>query len=180
MSTFLKTHPQFPNLRIESLHLHLAAQVTHNWLSDWPAFSLGLRKMVFRALLERLFAEHGGKMYQAGMQVGRFNDAAYADWETYLSRVAERLEGVTLEELKERDRQVDEKVEGGENVKFRRRLEVLHVLRCFLGPVVESLILMDRWMYLREEVDQTVQVKMVNLFDQSTGSARNVALVVRL
>lgn len=182
MSSFVANHPHRPLLQLESLHLHLAAQVTHNWLSDWPAFELGLRKIVFRALLERLFSEHGGKMYQAGLQVGRFNDAAYESWDTYLARVSERLDGVTYDDLKRREGNANAKarMEGDDNARLRRRLELLHVLRCMLGPVVESLLLVDRWMYLREEVDVQVDVKMVNIFDQSTGSARNVALVVRL
>ncbi|KAG9051709.1 hypothetical protein FS837_000099 [Tulasnella sp. UAMH 9824] len=182
MSSFIANHSHRPLLRLESLHLHLAAQVTHNWLSDWPAFELGLRKIVFRALFERLFSEHGGKMYQAGLQVGRFNDAAYESWDTYLARAAERLDGVTYDDLKKREVQANAKAstEGYYNARLRRRLEVLHVLRCMLGPVVESMLLVDRWMYLREELDEQVDVKMVNMFDQSTGSARNVALVVRL
>lgn len=182
MSNFVATHSLHPTLQVESLHLHLAAQITHNWLSDWPAFELGLRKIVFRALLERLFSEHGGKMYQAGMQVGRFNDPAYETWDTYLTRVADRLDGVTYDDLKKREHDINADPGPGkhDNAKLKRRLEVLHVLRCMLGPVVESLLLMDRWMYLREEVDQTADVRMVNMFDQSTGSARNVALVVRL
>ncbi|KAG8891316.1 hypothetical protein FRC00_013918, partial [Tulasnella sp. 408] len=170
MSSFVASHPNRPLLQIESLHLHLAAQVTHNWLSDWPAFELGLRKIVFRALFERLFSEHGGKMYQAGLQVGRFNDAAYESWDTYLARAAERLDGITYDDLKKREADANAKasMEGYDNAKLRRRLEVLHVLRCILGPVVESLLLVDRWMYLREEVDVQVDVRMVNMFDQST------------
>ena len=83
-----------------------------------------------------------------------------------------------------------------------RSLETLHTLRCLLGPVVESAILRDRVGWVNEEllllevehglghglgaVDQAVvdvdvdgiKVKLVNLFDQSTGSGRNVAIVV--
>ena len=83
-----------------------------------------------------------------------------------------------------------------------RSLETLHTLRCLLGPVVESAILRDRVGWIKEElllpevehglghglgaVDQAVvdvdveeiKVKLVNLFDQSTGSGRNVAIVL--
>ena len=83
-----------------------------------------------------------------------------------------------------------------------RSLETLHTLRCLLGPVVESAILEDRVGWVKEEllllevehdlghglgaVDQAVvdvdvdgiKVNLVNLFDQSTGSGRNVAIVV--
>lgn len=64
------------------------------------------------------------------------------------------------------------------------RLEVLHILRCLLGPLVESMILLDRLLWVREELQaQTetsgVQADLVNLFDQATGSGRNVALVIK-
>ena len=87
-----------------------------------------------------------------------------------------------------------------------RSLETLHTLRCLLGPVVESAILEDRVGWVKEEllllevehglghglglgaVDEAavdvdvdieeIKVKLVNLFDQSTGSGRNVAIVV--
>ena len=66
-----------------------------------------------------------------------------------------------------------------------RNLEVLHVMRCLLGPLVETVILKDRLEWVKEELDggendeqeKRMNVELVNLFDQSTG-ARNVAIVV--
>ena len=62
-------------------------------------------------------------------------------------------------------------------------LEVLHVLRCLLGPLVESLIVLDRLSWLREMLeddnsDSLFDADIVNLFDQATGSGRNIAIVV--
>jgi len=59
------------------------------------------------------------------------------------------------------------------------QIEVLYVLRCLMGPVVESLIILDRFLYLVEECGDAASVKAINLFDQNTGSGRNVALVVQ-
>lgn len=182
MSRTVRGHPLFSSLQIESLHLHLAAQVTHSWLDDPAAFQLGLRKIVFRARVEKLFlAKYGGEMFKSGVAVGRFNDAAYSSWGEYLRRAAARLNSETDREVLLAAVDVGEDDEG--EVAERRlvkRLELLHVLRCMLGPVIESFILMDRWMYLREELDDDVDVRMVNVFDQTTRSARNVALVVAL
>ena len=123
-------------------------------------------------------------------RLGRLPDAAYADWPVFLATVrassasggegremhgeakggeAERCEGFDLG--KEEDRKTMES-----------RLAVLHVLRCLLGPVVESLIILDRVQWLRERlserVDGEMDVEIVNLFDQAAGSGRNVAVVV--
>ena len=67
-------------------------------------------------------------------------------------------------------------------------LRVWWTLRSWLGPAMESLVVLDRYLLLLEglygveleEVEAKRQrVEMVNLFDQSTGSLRNIALVVR-
>jgi len=72
---------------------------------------------------------------------------------------------------------------GGRDALLERRLEVLHVLRCLLGPVVESLIVLDRLAWVREALSEMsggthMQVEAVNLFDQATGSGRNIAIVI--
>jgi hypothetical protein len=66
------------------------------------------------------------------------------------------------------------------------RLEVLHTLRCLLGPLVEGMILLDRLILVREELADIaggsrseMEVELVNLFDQATGSGRNVGLVIK-
>lgn len=76
------------------------------------------------------------------------------------------------------------------------RLEVLHVLRCLVGPLVESTIIQDRYYWLKENLASSepiqsspkksqyglptskMSVKLVNLFDQGMDSGRNVAIVV--
>lgn len=70
-------------------------------------------------------------------------------------------------------------------------LRVWWTLRSWLGPAMESLVVLDRYLLLleglygvdlkekEEEEAKRQRVEMVNLFDQSTGSLRNIALVVR-
>lgn len=116
-------------------------------------------------------------MFKSGLQIGKLNDSAYASWELYIQRCGERLGMPNLAEIGDAEGELEGEVGGG---RLRRRLEFLHVLRCMIGSVLESLFLMDRWMMLRDGLNDDVEVKMVNVFDQSTGSARNVALVVEI
>lgn len=116
------------------------------------------------------------------LRLGRLKDSAYTNgWSAFLHIAEERL-GVKFPsdafELLERE------------ADLVRNLEVLHVMRCLLGPLVETEILNDRVEWVREElgiVDDDgraesnpgrMSADLVNLFDQSTGSARNVAIVV--
>lgn len=137
--------------------------------------------------------------------MGRLRDSAYRDFPTYLQAAREKLglkdnpmapPGSPEEVKPEYDLSSD--LNTGE-VFLSRTLEVLYVLRCLLGPPVESLIAVDRYLFLQEAIYNIVNgtdtdatptnqsssesdranggVKLVNLFDQSTGSLRNLALV---
>ncbi|KAI6129680.1 methyltransferase domain-containing protein [Pisolithus croceorrhizus] len=146
-------------------------------------------------------------------RLGKLNDASYADWSTFLVSATTKL-GIDIRDLTRRHSEGaalgdqlppwilnhgndSEREEGVfERLRMEGRLEVVHVLRCILGPLIESLILLDRCEWLRgvlgavkgkpqvieegREKSQNGQmvVEMVNLFDQVTGSGRNVALVV--
>ncbi|OCH91132.1 hypothetical protein OBBRIDRAFT_550108 [Obba rivulosa] len=178
-------------LTLTSNHLQLAAQVPSQWLrteESAKVATVAVRKVVWRALLEGIM-EHdassgrtrpseggvcsgqdsapGWTGPSAGQKrLGRLNDSAYADWRTFLARSASKLEiNITGKESKDRV--------------MESRLEVFHVLRCLLGPVIESLMLLDRQSWLQEELQTTgLRSELVNLFDQSTGSGRNVAIVI--
>jgi hypothetical protein len=118
-------------------------------------------------------------------RLGRLPDAAYADWPVFLATVrassASRDEGREMHGEAEGCQGFDLGKEEDRKT-MESRLAVLHVLRCLLGPVVESLIILDRVQWLRERlsegVDGEMDVEIVNLFDQAAGSGRNVAVVV--
>ncbi|BGO95678.1 hypothetical protein NBRC10512_007376 [Rhodotorula toruloides] len=66
------------------------------------------------------------------------------------------------------------------------QLRVFWTLRSWLGPPLETLCVLDRFAYLCEGLRDAAgssemrrRVEVVNIFDQATGSLRNVALVVR-
>lgn len=75
------------------------------------------------------------------------------------------------------------KTEEARRKEMESRLEVLHALRCILGPLVESIILLDRLAWIREELEARkdvvgIKADLINLFDQAIGSGRNIAILV--
>ncbi|KAG8842346.1 hypothetical protein FRB91_004245 [Serendipita sp. 411] len=124
-------------------------------------------------------------------RIGRLANSAYVDFPTYLGQAKRKLK---------LDAEVNCDLNSDLNVEEQglcKVLEVFHVLRCFLGPVIESLIVLDRYWFLEETAEQDLvaetnnrgaessegrgtdgsMVQLVNLFDQSTGSLRNMALI---
>lgn len=125
--------------------------------------------------------------------LGRLPDSAYADWATFLAAASQKM-NIDLSAAATDKR----------NLLLERRLEILHVLRCLIGPLVESLIILDRVQWLKEEwaIDDLeastdndgprdsladaipekqgggTRVEAINLFDQATGSGRNVAITL--
>ncbi|KAG1879228.1 methyltransferase domain-containing protein [Suillus subluteus] len=184
---------------------HLAAQIPSQWLRNETSTretSLAIRKVVFRALLQPVLEVIGAREASANhaatssyhvedlrgagqtpenRRLGKLPDAAYKDWETFLDRAISKT-GVRLD-------QIATQLPVYIHNKHRRRqlesaLSVLHVLRCIMGPLIESLILLDRHEWIREELGQNskaqaMDVGLVNLFDQATGSGRNVAIVIK-
>ncbi|KAH9849506.1 methyltransferase domain-containing protein [Lenzites betulinus] len=173
-----------PKFKLEMSHRQLAAQVPSQWTRSEESLRdarLALRKIVWRALIQDSLAAEkssSGKGLdetspEEGIglpkRLGRLNDAAYADWETFVHRVQAKL-GLPDGKLERADRAVE------------RRIEVFHVLRCLLGPVIESLILRDRALWVRDMLQASrtsLGVELVNLFDQASGSGRNMTIVIR-
>ncbi|KAG2340147.1 hypothetical protein BDR05DRAFT_967160 [Suillus weaverae] len=188
---------------------HLAAQMPSQWLRNETSAretSLAIRKVIFRALLQPVLeiisareapANHTATssschvegLHNAGQtpenrRLGKLPDAAYKDWEIFLDRATSKT-GVRLDQIAT---QLPVYIH---DERRRRQLEsalsVLHVLRCIMGPLIESLILLDRHEWIREELNQSskaqessaMDVGLVNLFDQATGSGRNVAIVIK-
>ncbi|EKM49629.1 uncharacterized protein PHACADRAFT_106493 [Phanerochaete carnosa HHB-10118-sp] len=157
-------------------HLQLAAQMPLQWGRTDAALddaSLAVRKIAWRALLSGILSQNleeqpflSGRTREL-RRLGRLSDSAYRGWEGFLTIAQEKL-GVEMAGV-------------ARDGVMESRLEVFHLLRCVLGPVVESFILLDRKLWLQEQLaslGMCWQVRLVNLFDQSSGSARNVGIVV--
>lgn len=64
--------------------------------------------------------------------------------------------------------------------RLEKRISTLHTLRCILGPCVESLIIWDRYAWLREVLGGVgwFEVYLLNLFDQKQASGRNISITI--
>ncbi|KAI0078227.1 hypothetical protein K474DRAFT_1771164 [Panus rudis PR-1116 ss-1] len=160
-------------LSLTANHLQLAAQVPSQWgfsQKKYEETKLSIRKIVWRALLEGLLERCD--FARPGKRVGRMNDASYLDWTTFLTIAVRKLgcEKITMfaTDFSEKEKE-----------NLTSRIEVFHVLRCILGPVVESRILLERKLWIGERLEGSgLRVDLVNLFQQESGSGRNIALVL--
>ncbi|KAJ7043831.1 methyltransferase domain-containing protein [Mycena alexandri] len=173
-----------PTISLPTSAYHMAAQIPGQWFRTPESradATLALRKVVWRAIIGARFAKTAddelAKIDGTGdrpvmRRLGRLNNTIYDDWRTFASVAGKKI-GVDFGPDNELD---------AEETRLIGELEVLHVLRCIIGPLVESLIIMDREKWVQEQLGgwgtNDMTVEMVNLFDQATGSGRNIALVV--
>jgi hypothetical protein len=129
------------------------------------------------ALRGRLEAEIRASAVErsADQRVGRIRSKAQAEnWPCFRRAALARLRDVDVQNV--RELVVDE----DEWEVMEWKVKLFWTIRSLLGPVIESLIVLDRYLYLVEKLDGTGRrVEWVNLFEQESGSLRNVALVVR-
>lgn len=190
-----------PDISIPPAAPALAAQVPSIWLGNLPSARLSVKKVVWRAFLSQEMGRQGhhdtvpelwrdkstrhGPLSEDPLQsgdrkkvigvgttptmrrLGKLNDALYTNWGGFLKVARERL-GVDFTGIP------------APSLEVQNRLSTLHTLRCLLGPLIETFIVEDRMKFLKEGLrnSQLQDVRVVNLFDQSTGSGRNMALVV--
>ncbi|GAA5850424.1 hypothetical protein JCM9279_001411 [Rhodotorula babjevae] len=189
-----------PPSRMARAHLRLTPQSPPTWhlsAAASTAWRTSTRKLAFRARFEAEL-ECAGIGTNAERRVGRV--AECATWEEYRARALRKAEGgLTDEECPEVPFG-----EGGEDGEAEWAtavfyLRVFWTLRSWLGPPLETLCVLDRFAYLVEGLRDGAgggeregvtgagagawtserRVEVVNLFDQATGSLRNLALVVR-
>ncbi|KAJ7175394.1 methyltransferase domain-containing protein [Mycena filopes] len=196
-----------PPIFLPSSAYHMAAQIPAQWFRTPESradATLALRKVVWRAIIGARFAAQAKTTADDGAakddgtgdrpvmrRLGRLNNTVYADWKTFARAAGTRI---GPESPPEGDSELDL---DAEETRLVSELEVLHVLRCIIGTLVESLITMDREQWVQEQLElgahdrrgtgdgdgdgdggDVMTVEMVSLFDQATGSGRNIALVV--
>ena len=96
----------------------------------------------------------------------------YPNLESFLYWAGRKIGRDLLSSFKETVTQDPNDIEAGQ---LAGQIKTLHALRCLLGPPVESLIILDRYLWLTEELarDNALRVDLINLFDQDIGSGRN-------
>lgn len=167
-------------------HLRLTPQSPPTWhlsLASTAAWHASTLKLAFRARFE---AELVAAVPQIGPpeshRIGRVSECK--SWEAYRERAMRKMDTVySGDELPELE--FEGGPEGWNTAMFL--LRVFWTLRSWLGPPLESLCILDRFAFLCEgleacdgdEGSSPRRVEIVNLFEQATGSLRNMAIVVR-
>ncbi|KAJ8081901.1 hypothetical protein PM082_007747 [Marasmius tenuissimus] len=134
-------------------------------------------------------------------RLGKLPNAAYESWEVFMQHVERRLYlASTPPALTARGERSDSNSAIPPRINLPRthplyadapfeppsssraeQLEQLHIARCSLGPVIESVILKDRMEWAQQLLSNCQdkwEVQLVPLFDQKKGSARNMAIIV--
>lgn len=144
---------------------------------------MAIKKVLYRALitpaLVRSEAENA-ELSTSGFdktkrRIGKLNDKAYTSFENFLAVASKKL-GFDIYEKLSNFIIIDPRMLA--ETKIARLIEVLQALRCTLGPAMESLIILDRIIWLWESVGATMDIELINVFDQSTDSGRNIAIVI--
>lgn len=190
---------------LSSSHRQLAANCPRSWLSsdqEWDRNRRARRKLLFRARwqVEKDHATRAGKVVRGeeGEEGGdetrlrRVPDRFYERYDLFRDEAFRRI-GISpappcipLAPLKapveSRGAGEDEREEAVLESRYGFRLSVGWTLRALLGPLIESLIVLDRYVGVCQAISDSGSgwtVELCNLFDQSTGSLRNLAIVVR-
>ncbi|KAF7365455.1 Methyltranfer-dom domain-containing protein [Mycena venus] len=162
-----------PPISLATSAYHMAAQIPAQWFRTPDSradATLALRKVVWRAIIGARFAktvkttEQAESIKEDGTgdrpvmrRLGRLNNNVYTDWKTFAVVAGERI-GVDLGPDNELD---------AEEKALISELEVLHVLRCIIGPLVESLIIMDREQWVQEHLDERRDGRYASRVSQS-------------
>ena len=144
---------------------NLATQAPSQWTTQQQ--TLSTTKLFYRARLQCEIQAFDPTFDAEAHRVGRIRDSAYTDWPTYrkeaLVKFGFNASAVPVLRLEQPE----------EVLCFR--FAMLWTIRAALGPVIESLIVCDRFAFLQEH---GADAQLVPLFDQATGSLRNLALSI--
>lgn len=176
------------NLQLSRDALMVATQCPEHWASsdaEWARARLALRKLAYRARLEAELRDSGVTIAEE-VRIGRLRDAACANWATYRTAALGKLGlaatasagGVSVVQCP--DVAVPPIViEDAAWAQLAFVHAAVWTIRARLGPIIEALIALDRFVFLAEWLPDRA-VELHALFDRfGSGSLRNLALVVR-
>jgi Methyltransferase domain len=181
-------------LRLNITARMMAVQAPQNWTEkESDAF---FTRHFYRALLQKVFLDYGvvSKMSQGsdGEQgsdfestepviIGSLRKGYYSSFKSYVRGALEKLgaeheRGVRVHEKMGHitDEEIEKYAEQYE--KMKKELSVTWSLMAFSAGVVESLIVVDRWLFLREHPDSVKECWVEAVFDYHQ-SPRNLVVV---
>jgi hypothetical protein len=162
---------------LEHDHLMLAAHSPATWLKDELSIreaEISLRKIAYRAVyacLDFRCAKLG--LSRAGARVYKVRWRECETLEGYITTANTRQKG----DSRRLSALLSARSSSSEEKEMVARMQVLQTLRCLLGSLMESMLLVDRFVALREGT--TGHVSLIALFNEMANSPRNMALVVK-
>lgn len=173
MSQYLKAKDDL--IHVGSTAKVLSCHSPSRWLEEGEQCIKAFDNYYFRALLQEMLVERGLSDINDPPRLGRIkqNKEFVPFVKASLKRLKLPEDTITAEEaslhfLRFKENQVD------------KQFVTLWTLRGLLAPVIESIILMDRWLYLNDSIQHSQDEKkgawMFPLFDQSA-SPRNVVYI---
>ncbi|KAF1989991.1 hypothetical protein K402DRAFT_325512 [Aulographum hederae CBS 113979] len=198
-NSYTPSSPPQPGIRLNITARMMAVQAPWNWTPEDS--SLFFTRHFFRALLQRIFFEKGVIGSPSDMQdtndddrkdqegdtvappiiLGSLPKSAYADFKSYVRAALHKLSSDSTWGPAIRSAGLHE-ISDAEIVSFETRfgkrkkdLSVMWSLMAFSAGVVESLIVVDRWLWLKEQ-PEVGQAWVETVFDEGM-SPRNFCVV---
>lgn len=188
MSERVGTHDG-DGIRLNITARMMAVQAPQNWTAkESDAF---FTRHYYRALLQRVFLDRGVvarlKADDDGVEstepviIGSLRKGCYGSFVSYVRGALEKLAGdenrgpVVLEKMGNIE---DEEIEGYARRydRLKKELSITWSLMAFSAGVVESLIVVDRWLFLQEHPDLVQEAWVEPVFDYHQ-SPRNLVVV---
>ncbi|KAI9303097.1 methyltransferase domain-containing protein [Cunninghamella echinulata] len=169
---------QETGFKLGSIASMLACQTPSRWLDQRDSSIKAFEHHFFRALLQWIMVKKGLiSATEKAPIIGRLNKKKDFDsFPIYVKAALHKLkmdpDVISMEESKSYYEQFKSKS------KIDKRIGVLWTIRALLGPVIESLILVDRYLYLCENIpsSNTKKVWLQPLFDPIL-SPRNMVIM---
>lgn len=154
----------------------LSSQVPERWVEKSEDTLVALEHHFFRALLQQIMVEKGLATPGKAPVIGRLNKKKdFVSFHVYVQAALSRLKipGETITEEEANDYYSKYKSE-----KVDQQIAYVWSLRAILAPVLESIMLVDRWLYLNDVIPDspTKKVCLWPLFDPMA-SPRNMVIM---
>ncbi|KAI9315268.1 methyltransferase domain-containing protein [Dichotomocladium elegans] len=176
MSEFIKNKLRYRSTSTANM---LACQTPSRWLDRSAEALKAFEHHFFRALLQHIMVDKGLATVDNAPILGRMNKKKdFVSFPIYVQAALRRF-GIPENTIcpDEAEAYYKEAIEK----QIDKQIAILWTVRVLLAPALESLILMDRWIYLKEELSKHPDTKtkgiwMWPLFDPIT-SPRNMVIV---
>ncbi|KAI8364399.1 methyltransferase domain-containing protein [Blakeslea trispora] len=153
----------------------LSCQAPARWEDQLEETLMAYEHHFFRALLQAIMVEKGITDASKAPVIGRLNKKKdFTSFSVYVQVASKRL---NLPENTITSEEAEAYYEKYKGQGVDKQIAILWTLRVLLGPILESLILMDRWLYLDDNIPEspTKNIWMWPLFDPIT-SPRNIVI----